>query len=216
MNRSTGFLWTCLLASLPFGVAAWLYPDLPDRIPTHFGPSGRPDAWGGRDSVYLGPTIMGLVSMLVYALMTNLGRIDPKRRSGGDTGLMRSFAVFTVGFLSLLSICILLATAHPSWPVFRVILPALGLGITGTGFFLPRLEPNYFAGLRFPWTLEDPGNWASTHRLGGKVWVFGGVLVALTGLLPTGKWQWVSFMSVMILLGMAPLVHSWRYYRKGR
>lgn len=216
MKRSIGFLWTFLLAALPFAVAAWLYPGLPERIPTHFGPSGRPDAWGGRESIFLGPSIMGIVSIFTYVLLTNLGRIDPKRGASVNVGLMRGFAVFMSGFLSLLCICILLATAHPSWPVFRVILPAIGIGITGIGLFLPRLEPNYFAGLRFPWTLEDPGNWASTHRLGGRVWTVGGMLVAVTGLLPPGDWQWVVFIGVMVLLGLVPLVHSWRYYRKGR
>ncbi|MFQ9409913.1 MAG: SdpI family protein [Evtepia gabavorous] len=36
-------------------------------------------------------------------------------------------------------------------------------------------------GIRLPWTLADEDNWAYTHRLAGKVWTIGGlVILALT------------------------------------
>lgn len=35
-----------MAAMLAFAV--WTWPDLPQRIPTHFGIDGRPDAWGDR------------------------------------------------------------------------------------------------------------------------------------------------------------------------
>ena len=41
---------------LCLGHAAYYYPLLPDRVASHFGPSGRPDAWSSKDtfvSIYL-------------------------------------------------------------------------------------------------------------------------------------------------------------------
>lgn len=45
------------------------YPDLPDRIPTHFNTAGNPDAWGSKTSILLFPglEILFLVlSMVIY------------------------------------------------------------------------------------------------------------------------------------------------------
>jgi hypothetical protein len=44
----------------------WAYwPELPVRLPTHFGLSGQPDAWGGRGSFWFLP----IVGVFLYALM---------------------------------------------------------------------------------------------------------------------------------------------------
>ncbi len=49
-----------------FVVVGVSWGDLPDRIPTHFGPSGRPDSWGGKDSIWLLPGL----GVLVYGLLS--------------------------------------------------------------------------------------------------------------------------------------------------
>jgi uncharacterized membrane protein len=43
---------------------------VPAIVPTHFGISGVPDAWGGKSSLFLLPAI----STLIYLMMTILGR----------------------------------------------------------------------------------------------------------------------------------------------
>lgn len=214
MKKGTALALAILLIVLPLGFAAWLHPRLPGRIPVHFGADGRPDAWGGPDSIYLGPSIMGAVSLILFAMLTNLGRIDPKRHSTTHPVLMRSFAVYLTGFLSLLSGCMLASMAWEGLPVLRLLLGALGLGISGMGLFLPRLEPNYFTGYRLPWTLEDPGNWASTHRLAGRLWTWGGLVIALAALLLEGRWLLWAFTLSMAVTGLAPVVHSWRRFRR--
>lgn len=42
--------------------AAVAWPDLPDRIPVHFGLSGRPDRWGSRVWIWLLPSLAALVT----------------------------------------------------------------------------------------------------------------------------------------------------------
>ena len=42
--RFVAALWLLSLASM-WAVAAWLYPDLPERIPMHFGSDGTPDRY---------------------------------------------------------------------------------------------------------------------------------------------------------------------------
>ena len=57
-----------LLGSI--GLATYYYGQLPEQIPTHFGPSGQPDAFGSKNSLWLLP-IMGTA---IFALMTFLNR----------------------------------------------------------------------------------------------------------------------------------------------
>lgn len=214
MKKATSLALVALLVIIPLGFAIWLHPRLPGRIPVHFGADGRPDAWGGPDSIYLGPSIMAAVSLIVFVILTNLKRIDPKRHSAAHPMLMQAFAVYLTGFLSLLSLCIQASMAWEGLPVLRLLLGALGIGISGMGLFLPRLEPNYFAGYRLPWTLENPENWASTHRLAGRLWTWGGLVVFLTALVLEGHWLWWAFTLTMAVTGLAPVVHSWRRFRR--
>ena len=46
------------------------WPVLADRVPQHFGPSGRPDAWGSRNILWLFPAM----ALGIYVLMTILNR----------------------------------------------------------------------------------------------------------------------------------------------
>ena len=43
-------------------LAIWLWPELPERIPTHFGAGGEPDGWGQRDYEWF--VISGLLAIL--------------------------------------------------------------------------------------------------------------------------------------------------------
>lgn len=214
MKRVPRVVWLVVSVALPFGFAALLYPGLPERVPVHFGADGRPDGWGDRNSIFLGPLILGVVSLFVYFLLTNLGRIDPKRRTPDDEGVMKDFALFLCAFLSSLSFCILASTAWPGLPVIRLMLGVLGLGFFGMGRYMPRLAPNYFTGFRLPWTLEDPGNWASTHRFAGRIWSWGGVCIVMGALLLDGSWLWAVFTVTMSVMVIAPMVHSWRRFKE--
>lgn len=47
-----------------------LWKDIPNNIPTHFGPSGTPDAWGGKGSLIMLP----FVEIGLYILLTVVGK----------------------------------------------------------------------------------------------------------------------------------------------
>lgn len=75
------------------------------------------------------------------------------------------------------------------------------------------IKPNYFAGLRTPWTLEDPDNWRATHRLAGKMWFAGGLVLAVLVLLLPLKAGLIAFMSVMFVIIIIPIIYSYRYFK---
>ena len=57
---------------------------------------------------------------------------------------------------------------HP----MRLVLPVVMILV---GNFLPRVRPNYFAGLRTPWTLASETVWRRSNRLAGKTLFAGGI-----------------------------------------
>lgn len=204
----------CILT--PLGFAAYWYPSLPGTIPVHFNSNGEADNWGPRGMIFLSPAIMGVVSLVVYLLLTNIRSLDPKRYFREDNGVFNAFALFIVAFLSLLSLSILWVTVHADWKIEKLLYPVMGLAFTGMGFFLPRLRQNYFAGFKLPWTLENEANWDATHRVAGTLWRWGGLLQVLNGLFLEGTLAFWVFMGLVALLALIPVIFSFRMFQKSR
>ncbi|EJN93634.1 SdpI family protein [Streptococcus ratti] len=47
------------------------------------------------------------------------------------------------------------------------------------GICLPKTRQSYTIGIRLPWTLDNEENWVKTHRMAGRLWVIGGLLILL-------------------------------------
>jgi len=90
----------------------------------------------------------------------------------------------------------------------------VGLLFAVVGNYMYNIKPNYFAGIRLPWTLENEDNWKKTHMLAGKLWFAGGLLVALTALFLPDKIALIFTFSIIILLTIIPTVYSYRLYKK--
>jgi uncharacterized membrane protein len=85
---------------------AWAhYPQMPDMVPTHFGPSGRPDAWSPRSfwSVMLLPatSLLMPVALGVMACLTARAKRAVRRADGGvSLQAQMRFRRYTATFLS--------------------------------------------------------------------------------------------------------------------
>ena len=199
---------------LPFAYAAYLFPSLPYRIPTHFNASGEVDAWGHKSTIFLLPSIMGATSIFVYLILINSKKLDPKRYEQTDDGVLKNFALYTVLFLTVLSMVILYAISHVGVKIDKLLLPLLGLAFGLFGIYMPKLKQNYFAGLRLPWTLDSEPNWNATHAFAGKVWTIGGFLQFMLGLILDGSIMFPLFISLVILMVLIPAVYSYLFFRK--
>jgi len=96
----------------------------------------------------------------------------------------------------------------------KFVFVAMGLLFALLGNNMYNLQPNYFAGLRLPWTLENEDNWKKTHHLAGRLWFFGGIFFAGMALLL--NIEWLSYASIVILsvLVLIPVFYSYNLYRK--
>ena len=68
-------------------------------------------------------------------------------------------------------------------------------------------------GIVCTWTLDDEENWNYTHRLAGKLWMIGGILIILLGFQTVVPPMAVS-LTIMVVMTMIPAIASYLYYKK--
>lgn len=88
-----------------------------------------------------------------------------------------------------------------------------GLMFVAIGNYLPKCKRNSTIGIKTPWAVENDENWNATHRFGGKLWVAGGLVIIVGGLLPGNAMPWI-LCAVIMLLAVFPVIYSYLYYRK--
>lgn len=216
-KNNTEFIWVLLFIGIPFLYAGLEYKNLPSSIPMHFNIKGEVDGWGPKENAFMLPVIMGVVSIIVYSLLSNLKKIDPKRYEKADAGYFRKFGIFSVLFLTIISLTITYATVHPNEiSINRLIFPILGIGFVALGLYMPKIPQNYFVGFRLPWTLEDSDNWKATHELGGKIWLAGGLCIIATSFMLNPEIFGVIFLIIIGLMILIPVIYSYKKFREAK
>ena len=87
----------------------------------------------------------------------------------------------------------------------------VGLLFVVIGNFLGKVRKNFFIGIRTPWTLASDEVWSRTHRLGGWMFVAGGIVMivgAFAGLPVLGV------IAVVLAIALYPVLHSFLLYRR--
>lgn len=200
-----------VLLAAPFVALAVLWPDLPARIPTHWGVSGQVDGWSSRA---FGALLLPVVNVAAYLLLLFLPVLDPRMKKGveGNTlavlGIVRLSMVALLAFMFGVQMAVALGVPIDSG---RLIINGLLVFFLVMGNFFGSLRPNYFVGIRTPWTLESPATWRATHRVGGRILVFGSLLLmGLQFVVPN-----ISAAFLVFVLGLAvwSMVYSWSYHR---
>jgi uncharacterized membrane protein len=83
------------------------------------------------------------------------------------------------------------------------------------GNFLSRIEPNWFIGIRTPWTLSSDRVWRQTHRAGGWMLVVGGALIVLTVFVPQGAALPILIVTIGVV-AVVPVVWSYLLWKRER
>ena len=102
--------------------------------------------------------------------------------------------------------------SSPPGSIFMII----GALFAVIGNYFPSLKPNYFIGIRTPWTLESEKVWKETHKMAGKLWLPGGILIALAGLILDFKIYSIFFTAGVALLALIPVIFSYKCYRSAQ
>ena len=214
MKKYSPAIWIVILIALvPAGYLALVWNRLPETVPVHFGADMQPDKYGAKSELWLITSLLAVVSIGLYFLLNNLHRIDPKRRGSPPSSSFGKLAMGLVVFMAALNI-IIIASAQGAVEMQNFLFPLLGLLFAFLGNYMNHIKPNYFAGIRLPWTLSSDENWRRTHRLAGKLWFVGGMLIAVISLLLPIKTVLPIFIGIMVVLVAIPVYYSYKLFKQ--
>ena len=199
--------WLIVVAS--FIVGGSLYSRLPETIPSHWNAVGEVD---GYMSKFWGTFFEPLLFVGLALLFEYLPRLDPRRKN--VEGFQKQFHAFIIVFFLFLF-----------WIYIQTLLWALGTEISpvstmplgfgalmiAAGVLVRNAKPNWFIGIRTPWTLSSDMVWEKTHKLGAKLFFAVGIINFIGFFFP--RWA-IWFVMVPVIAAAAwSVVYSYVVYR---
>ena len=163
-----------LIIAAMFVLAALSWRSAPDTLPVHWGLTGEVDRYGGKAEALLLPPLMALG---LYLLLLFAPRLDPGRANYAN--FRSAYGVIRLAILLVLA-GIYVATIGMIWgwqiDMARLVLIVIGALLVLLGSVMGKLRPNWFVGIRTPWTLSSKRAWIKTHRVGGWLFVMLGIV----------------------------------------
>jgi uncharacterized membrane protein len=198
-----------ILATLAFGI--YLYPQLPDKIPTHWNFQGEVDGWSGKA---FGVFFFPLLNLILYPLMILLPRIDPRRQN--YIYFSRAYTVIRVTlhfFFAIIYVISLLAALGYPLEISFIVKFFVSLLFVVLGNYMGKIKHNYFVGIKTPWTLANEEVWYKTHRLAAPLWVAAGILGMVLSFFQQIWASYIMFGSIIVIV-VIPMVFSYLFYRQ--
>lgn len=215
MKKFTWFDFAALVIYLlPVVYLLTVYSALPARVPMHYGIDGKVDRYGSRSEFLMVQAIILFVALMIYMLLRFISSIDPKKKVKYSEETFQKIALGIVIFISAVNIVIIFSTVNQGVRVDKLIFPLIGLLFVFLGNVMNNIKPNYFVGIRTPWTLESEDTWKATHRMAGTVWFAGGILLTILTLVLPSNVATVVFMVGILSIALIPVVYSYIYYKK--
>lgn len=208
-NAAAFIIWL-----LPIVYFIKIYGALPQSVPLHFGLDGKPDRYGNKEEMIWVIVLLSAVSIGVYFLIKFLPKIDPKKTAGYSAEAFKKISFAMLVFLSGIQFFVINSSVTGSFALDKMFLPFMGLFFAYLGNIMHSIKPNYFVGIRTPWTLEDEDTWRATHQLGGKIWFVGGIIITIATLFLPAKPGFIIFITGILIMALVPVIYSFIYFKK--
>ncbi|HKY98101.1 MAG TPA: DUF1648 domain-containing protein [Gemmatimonadaceae bacterium] len=197
-----------IIAAVVISIVA--YPDLPERMPTHWGANGEVNGWSSR---LWGAWMVPLIMAAMWLLLRAIPHIDPRKANYEKfAGMYDAFIILILGFLLVMHGVVVAAATGSDVKMDKIVMPLVGVFIAAMGFLIPRAAPNWFIGIRTPWTLTSDESWVKTHKLGGPLFVALGLVMALSSLIAPEQAIWIlvaAAIGIVIFL----FIYSYRVWK---
>lgn len=196
-----------ILLPILFGLVMW--NELPSSMITHWGADANADGVGNKAFAVFGLPLILLALHLICLLFTLL---DKKQEKQNKKALGMVFWI--VPFLSLYTNGLNYSFALGKELDLQLALPTLiGIIFVFMGNYLPKVTQNQTLGIKLPWTLGNEQNWNKTHRLCGKLWVVGGLILIFSAFLPL-EVMISALIAVLLALAVVPIAYSYYIYKQ--
>ncbi|MBQ8783345.1 MAG: SdpI family protein [Clostridia bacterium] len=197
---------TSIITLIPILVGLILWNQLPDSMVTHWGVGNVPNGWSSKAMAVFGLPGFLFIIHWVCLLAT---KADPKSKD-----INKKLIDLVLWICPMLSVLLGGVTYSYSLGykvnVQAVVMIFLGVLFVIIGNYLPKCKQSYTMGIKLPWTLNDEENWNKTHRLAGKLWVAGGLIMIATAFV-AGAFVSAAVIALMVII---PTAYSYFLHRK--
>jgi len=192
--------------------AVLVYPRLPEQVASHWNAAGEVDDYMSR---FWGVAIFPIVVLAMYLLFLLIPRIDPLKENIAEfRGYFNGFILALVLFMAFIYALTLAWNLDAEFDMGRVIVPAVGVLFYIAGVLVSHARPNWFIGIRTPWTLSNEAVWNRTHRLGGRLFKLCGLLAILGVFLPGERAFWLVLGPALFVVVWSFVYSYWAYTRE--
>ncbi|MGG3180519.1 SdpI family protein [Priestia megaterium] len=194
-------------------LVAWLIalPHLPVTMPIHWGANGEADGFATKINAMI--LTVGIM-VLIYFIIAFVPRIDPRKENykyfSKTYNIVLNAVLLLFFFVNMSTI---LQGLGYNVPMSYIAPIMAGLVFIIIGNYLQRVRSNYFMGIRTPWTLSNETVWKKTHRLSGKLFFIGGLLILISAFLPDGYKSVIMWGSIVLCVAI-PYLYSYLAYKK--
>lgn len=200
-------IWAFVLAAIVSAV--YFYQVLPEQVATHWNSKGEVDGWGSKAmGAWLSPVLM----VFMYFLFKYLPKLDPKKENYKKFAKeYRYLQLLLIGFFTLVHFATNLENLNYNISVSTLLPAGIGIMFIFIGFIIKGIKPNWFVGIRTPWTLSSDYVWKKTHVYGSKAFILSGVLFLVTPILPIAYQAYVIWLMFAFILSI--IIYSYIIFK---
>ncbi len=199
-----------LLSLLPISILAYVWNVLPEQVPLQWGLNGEVNRYGDKTELL----IIGVLPIVLYALFLFIPMIDPKKRLDTMGNKYYTIRLITSLFIAVLFTYIIYSVKEQSLSNPNYLYMIIGAFFVLLGNYFKTIKPNYFIGIRTPWTLENETIWKNTHKLAGKLWVAGGLVIIISCFIFYEHTALILFLIITGIITLIPVAHSYLQFKK--
>lgn len=207
------YKWQLLISSvvtlLPmvFGLIFW--SQLPASMTSHWGADGVADGTASKAFVVFG---FPLILLALNWLLLFASLVVDKKNNQNEKMVRICYSIIPA--LSLVVHTAIYSIAlGKEWDFLAIIPVFVGSMLLIIGNYMPKTTRNRTMGIKLRWTMGNDENWNKTHRLGGKIYFWGGLAVIASVVLPV-KAMIAVMIAVIAVSILVPTVYSYSIYRK--
>jgi uncharacterized membrane protein len=213
MNLRPMLIVNGLLIAGMAAVSAWAWQTIPEgmQLPMQINVHGNPTRYVDKTQFLV---LMPATAIAITLLFWFLPRVDPRRANlEASIKFWNASAMLSVALLAYVHALFVLNATVFKIDVTAALVPALSVLFIGLGNYLGKTRPNWFGGIRTPWTLSSDYAWEKTHRLGGRGFVLSGIASAATWLALDAKTAFFVLIASLMATSLVAVVASYFFWR---
>lgn len=218
----TGLIVTAAAVAVMAGAWIWMQGAIPAdvaELPVHWGING-PDRFAPRNTALLYLLAMPGAGIATGIVLAVAPFIDPFRDNIRKSS--RAFLTAWIGVQAMLALVAIgvavmtvqhVAGGEGRNEFVRFIMAGVGVLFIFLGDAMPKTRPNFFVGVRTPWTLTSDLAWQKTHRLAGWLFVLVGFWAIIAAFTLNGVALAIAVACPAMIVAAISAVYSWTVWK---